>query len=156
MWNACFCSLKINLEIMFFQDAFLDTLFDDLLEPLKIQWARKSNPKSTKWRPKPSCVIFGRSISSSPDFFYILVALWLSVGTLWVPIDYLLLHFRYRVQWFSMFLAQTFESTLAKQAAHPPIKLIQNFCQDRPTSVKIANGSEYYLTKQIRDNHPLD
>ena len=119
MQNVCFCSsrppilaLKIHPKIMFFLDAFLDTIFVDFMLvlyenarfgiPSKIQWAPKSNPKSTKWCQKAYFLIFGRSPFSSPYSFYILVALWLSVGTLLVPIDYLLLHFRHRFQWLFM------------------------------------------------------
>ena len=112
MRNACFCSsrppilaLKIHPKIMFFQDAFLDTIFVDFMlvlyenarfgDPFKIQWAPKSNPKSTKWRPKPYLFIFGRSTFSSPGFVLHFGRPLAQCWTLLVPIGYLLLHFRY-------------------------------------------------------------
>ena len=86
MRNACFCSsrppilaLRIHPKIMFFQDAFLNTLFVDFMlvlytndrfgDPFKIQWAPTSDSKSTKWRPKPAFFVFERSPFSSPDYF---------------------------------------------------------------------------------------
>ena len=51
---------KIHPKMMFFQDAFLDTVFDDFMlisyetcrfgDSFKIHWAPKWDPKSTKWR----------------------------------------------------------------------------------------------------------
>ena len=136
MRNACFCSsrppilaLKIHPKIMFFQDAFLDTIFVDFMlvlyenarfgDPFKIQWAPKSNPKSTKRHQKPSFFIFGRSPFSSPDLFCILVALWVSVGPFWFQLATFCFTFGTIFQCFLMFLAPTFEPTIAKHAPSP-------------------------------------
>ena len=105
MRDASFCfsrppilASKINPRIMFFQDTFLDTLFDqsififakmiDLGDPFKIQWAPKWDPKSTKWRQKHSFVIFTRVPSLRPDFWMHfgnpLAHFWCHFGTLWL------------------------------------------------------------------------
>ena len=136
MRNACFCSsrppilaLKIHPEIMFFQDAFLDTLLVDVMlvlyknnrfwDPFKIQWAPTSDPKSTKWRPIPTFFVFERSPFSSPDLFSHvgrpLVQCWYPFGSNWLHFASLSDHF----QWCFMFLAPTFEPTIAKHAPSP-------------------------------------
>jgi len=48
-----------------------------------------------------------------------------------------------------MFLAQTFEPKMAKHALHPPIKLMQKFCQGRPIYAKVANGLENQFAKTL-------
>ena len=112
MGNACFCfsrlsilASKIDPKIMLFQDAFLDTLFLNFIlllfenawfwDPFKIQWAPTLDPKSTMWHQniefstKPQHLVIDlwpRSI-----FWCILVALWLTFGTLlnpWAPKRY--------------------------------------------------------------------
>ena len=116
MRNVCFYSsrpsisaLKIHPEIVFFQDASLDTLFVDFIlisyknytfwDPFSILWAIKVDFQIVKVAPK---TFFSHlravDVSQPCIFFYMLVALWLSVGTFLVPIGYLLLHFRYHVQ----------------------------------------------------------
>ena len=80
-WNACFCftrppilASKIHPKNMFFQDAFLQTLFCDCMlnlcengrcwDPFEIKWAPKWNPQTTKWRPKPQ---FSNFMGGPPD-----------------------------------------------------------------------------------------
>ena len=112
MRNAFFCSsrppilaLKIHAKIMFFQDAFLDTLFVSFMlilyknnrfwDRFKIQWAPKIDFQIDQVAPKTLFFQFRAVDFPQSSFFYIVVAFWLSVGTLLVPIGYLLLHFRF-------------------------------------------------------------
>ena len=142
MRNACFSysrplilELKNLSEFVFLlQDDFLDTLFVDVYVDF-IRWWQiwgpLQNPVGAKIEPQIDQVAPNIFFSSSVGrlfpvlmWSYILVALWLSFGTVLGPIGYLLLHFWYQFQWFFMFLAPTFEPNIAKHAPHPPIKLM--------------------------------
>ena len=91
-----------------------------ILGPLQNPVGAQIEPKIDQVVPKTLFVTFGRPSFCSPDFvFFILGTLWLSFGTLLVPIGYLLLHFQYNCQWFFMFLAPTFEQTITKHAPSP-------------------------------------
>ena len=53
---------------------------------------------------------------------FILVALGVTFGTLWVPIGSLLIYFGEHFPCFPKLSAPTFEPNIAKHGPHPPIK----------------------------------
>ena len=102
---------KIHPQIMFFQDAFVDTLFCDAMlslyaknrsrDPFRIQWAPKCYPTSTKWRLKAaSCNFYALALFRSwfadafqSPFGLLLVLFWYSFGYQWLPFASFLVSF---------------------------------------------------------------
>ena len=132
--------------------------------PFEIQWPLKWDTTSIKWRPNGT--LFSKKVLPKTsswkriDFWMHLLALWLTFGTLWVPIGSMFFNCWYNCQYVSMLLAPTFEPLVAKHGPHPPIKWMQMFCQDLPTFCQnlqqmVRNKMRAYSTPH-RKHQPLN
>jgi hypothetical protein len=157
MRNACFgfptppiLASRIHPKNMFFQDAFLDTLSVDFIGKWFILKTLQT-PAGTKLGPQIDQVGKDATLYSKPvipkrvpenalHFWCTSVALWLTFGALLVAVGSILLSLLVSCLRFLHAFSTYLWTEPCKTCPHPPIKLMQQSCQDPPRSLQICYG----------------